>query len=101
MSLIRTIYLGDRGCTAILIDSANARVAVAVDCISRIRSPEGRWNYYTKEDIPAGRLVFGGVESLSFTLSGLIPNDFINDLRICGVNEGDGAVLADMSFAEY
>ena len=51
--LLKTIYLGDRACKAVLVDSWKKEVAIQVDIISRIRSPPGP-----------------------------LPNDFIHDINV-------------------
>ena len=79
---LRTIYLGDRACTSLLIDGLNDRVVLRVDAISRIRSTSGDWEFYTEEDIPDGLIVFEGVDSIRFDPPGLIPNDLINSLEV-------------------
>jgi hypothetical protein len=80
---LRTLYLGDRACKSLLIDGWNERVALQVEpTISRIRSPSGRWEYYTDEDIDNGLVVFTGVESIVFEPPGLIPNDAINSIDV-------------------
>ena len=79
---LRTIYLGDRACKAILIDSWNGTIKIQVDCISRIRSET--WNYYNDENIEDGWIVFNGVQSCSFDPSGPIPNDLIDGLEFEG-----------------
>lgn len=77
--LIETIYLGDRGCNAVRLETARHEVVVEVTCISRTRTP-GNWDYFTDEDIIDGRLVFTGVESCVLEPAGPMPNDFINGL---------------------
>lgn len=79
---LSTVYLGDRGCCSILIDGVGRRLVVHVDCISRIRDPSGEWNYYTDEDIENGRLVFEGLKNFQMNPHGLVPNDYINYIRI-------------------
>ncbi len=77
---LRTVYVGDRACKAIRIESWMKEVVLEVDEISRIRSPSGQWDFYTAEDIPDGRIVFTGVEAISFEPPGPVPNDFINEI---------------------
>lgn len=48
---LESIYLGDRACKAILIDSWNNRVAIQVTVISRVRPGTKSWNFYTDADI--------------------------------------------------
>ena len=79
---LRTVYVGDRACKAIRIESWRKEVVLEVDEISRIRSPSGEWNFYTAEDIADGRIVFTGVESIYFEPPGLLPNDFINEITV-------------------
>ena len=73
---LKTIYLHDRGCTALFIDCVRKRVSLGIDAISRIRNPSGNWDFYRDEDIENGRIVFTSVESLSLS-SGPLPNDYI------------------------
>jgi hypothetical protein len=86
-ALLKTIYLGDRACKGIVIDSWNKQVAVHVDVVSRIRSATGTWDYYADEDIKDGRLVFTGVSMLRFDPAGPIPNDLIDEIRVTEVKE--------------
>lgn len=85
--LLRSVYLGDRACKGMFIDSVNRRFEVVVDLISRIRSPDGLWHYYSSEDIPDGRLVFEGVTAVSFDPPGPLPNDYILDFSVEPVKE--------------
>lgn len=79
---IRSIYLGDRACKAVLVDTWRRRIAIQINVISRIRPGDEAWNFYTDEDITDGLLVFSGVRSLVFDPPGPIPNDLINDLVV-------------------
>lgn len=79
---LRTVYVGDRACKAIRIESWKEQVVLEVDQISRIRSPSGGWEFYTAEDISDGRIVFTGVEAIHFEPSGPLPNDLINEISV-------------------
>ena len=86
---LESIYLGDRACKALLIDSWNQRVAIQVTVISRVRPGTKTWNFYTDADIKNGWLVFSDVRSLSFEPSGPLPNDFMEVMSVQSV-ESDG-----------
>jgi hypothetical protein len=57
----RTIYLGDRGCKAIVLDGWRDEVKIQIDLISRRRSKT--WDFYSAEDVEDGFLVFEGGRS--------------------------------------
>jgi len=78
----KTVYLGDRACKAILIDSWESIVRIQVDLISRIRSESGNWDFYTDEDVENGLLVFTNVKHFSMSPEGLLPNDLINSVSV-------------------
>jgi len=80
--LLRTIYLGDRACKAILIESWKRRVAIQVDVISRLRPGTETWDYYTGGDVVDGWLVFCDVRNICFEPSGPVPNDYINNIAV-------------------
>lgn len=63
-------------------------MSVHVDTISRIRSPEGMWDFYTSEDVENGQLVFGGVKKFFFDKDGNLPNDYINSLDVSTESDG-------------
>jgi hypothetical protein len=92
---IRTLYLGDRACKAILIDGWNGNVKVQVDRISRVRSASGTWDFYTDEDVIDGFLVFDGVETLELVNSGHLPNDLINSVKV--LEEHSEHVIIELS----
>ena len=80
--LLKTVYLGDRACKGLTIDSWGKRLVLHVNCISRIRSQSGEWQFYTDEDIPDGLLVFTGLDSIELAPSGHVPNDAINSIDV-------------------
>lgn len=80
--LIQTIYLGDRGCKGIDIDFWEHKIKLKIDCISRVRSPSGHWEYYNDENIEDGYIVFSGVESYKIDPMGAFADDFIYGLTI-------------------
>lgn len=82
VEFIKTIYLGDRLCKSIDIDGTQGRIAIQVNLISRVRSSSGNWEYYDREDIEDGLLVFSGATGIRFDPSGPLPNDLINDLQV-------------------
>lgn len=79
---IRSIYLGDRACKAILIEAWRNRVAIQVDIVSRLRPGALTWDHYADADIKDAWLVFSEVRSFSSVPGGLLPNDFINDFTV-------------------
>jgi hypothetical protein len=81
-AFLKTIYLGDRACKGVDLDSWSKTVRVRVDCISRIRSASGTWDFYAAEDIKDGALVFGGVDTFVLTNDGRLPNDLINSVEV-------------------
>lgn len=83
---VKSIYLGDRGCKGIVIDSWNKRVAIQVDLISRIKPETVIWDFYSDGDIEDGWLVFSEVDSIAFKPSGPLPNDFINNFGVTPMN---------------
>lgn len=85
--LLKTVYLGDRACKGVYVESWSRRVSLHVDVISRIRSRSGTWDYYTDEDIPDGRLVFTGVTAIRFDPPGPVPNDLIHEIRVTDMRD--------------
>jgi hypothetical protein len=90
---IKTIYLGDRACKALLIESWNKRVAVQIDVISRLKANTDSWDFYTDEDIKDGWLVFSGVRAIQFVPSGPLPNDYVNDFSVTRLERSQGQTL--------
>src|SRR5688572_28261911 len=91
---LQTIYLGDRGCKSILLDGWNERVAIQINLISRIRDASGNWDFYDKEDIEDGLIVFEDVVSIFFDPPGFIPNDTIefSDQAVETVEGNNGSI---------
>jgi len=98
---LKTVYLGDRACKSVMIDSWRKRVVIQVDVISRLRPGTETWDYYTDADIKDGWLVFTEVSDIRFEPAGLLPNDLINDLSVKPVDlpRAEPACLFEMSIA--
>ena len=79
---LKSVYLVDRACKAVLIHSWRKRVAIQVDVISRLKPGTETWDFYTDADITDGWLVFTDVRSVRFEPSGPLPNDLINDVSV-------------------
>lgn len=77
---IRSIYLGDRACKAVVLNGWDAEVKVQVDCISRIRGES--WDFYNEENLEGGFIVFEGVKKIEWDPNGRIPNDAITELTV-------------------
>lgn len=84
---LETIYLGDRACTSVFIDSWKDEVKIGIDAISRVRGVT--WDYYAHEDLDDGFIVFIGVRSIYFDPPGYIPNDAIGDFHVVEGSGGD------------
>jgi len=63
-----------------------------VDCISRVRSASGTWDYYVDEDVVDGVLVFSGVDVLELRNEAHMPNDSINSIEVVEQREGFAVV---------
>ena len=97
---INSLYLGDRGCTLLEIDTKASQVRVHVDCLSRVREASGLWNYYTKEDVENAAIVFDEVSFLEVRSQGALPNDFIHELTVVGTENGKTTVEIRIGCAE-
>jgi hypothetical protein len=85
IELLQSIYLGDRVIVGIFIGTYERVAKIQIDCISRIRSADGLWNFYTAEDIEDGLLVFSQVYSLRIEPAGSLPCDYVVDFGVCEV----------------
>lgn len=105
---VKSIYLGDRYCVLEIYDKENKRYQIHMNCISRIRSNDGEWNYYTDEDIESGIISFEGVEEI-VRENGIALNDEIYEIEIIsrekdfiqfcihGSNVNDEAIATDVN----
>lgn len=89
LQLLQTIYLGDRCCKAVLIDSWNQRVAIQVTNITRLKPDAKTWDFYTDADIKDGWLVFTNVRTICFKPAGAVPNDLINEVTAKAIESSD------------
>lgn len=76
---LSSIYLGDRFCENIVIK--DGKIAFKINCISRVKEGTKEWNYYSKEDIEHGYLVFDGVVDYNLCSENLL-NDEIYEIKI-------------------
>jgi hypothetical protein len=97
--LLQSVYLGDRACKAVLIDSWNQRVAVQATVISRLKPGTKTWDFYVDADIKDGWLVFSNVRSVRFEPTGPMPNDLINAVSVKAITspESHTAYLFELS----
>jgi len=83
---IKSIYLGDRYCIEAKYYQLKNIFTIQMDSISRVRSDDCEWNYYTDEDIINGILVFEGVKEIVYEPSYFEFNDEIYDIRVKVIN---------------
>lgn len=81
-TLIRSIYLGERGCMAVVFDKTKRQLRIQVDCISLLQPGTDKWDYYTERDIQNGWIVFSGVDTVKMQPENIEPNDFINEISV-------------------
>ena len=86
---VSSIYLGDRAFKKMSIDSWEQELCIEIDTISRIRSADGTWGFYSAEDVENGQLVFGKLKKLFFEDTGYIPNDRINFFEVSELENGN------------
>lgn len=80
IDFLKTLYFGDRYCVDFNIDNKKKEVRIIVNCISRIRSESGEWDYYCDEDVEMGTVVIYGVNEVILDKTGLTPNEDIYDI---------------------
>lgn len=95
---LNSVYLGDRACTAIVLDGWKDEVKIQIDSISRVRGET--WDFYTEEDVDDGFLVFEGVDHVSFDPPGRIPNGEIGDIEFVRNENERFTVNIDIGYAE-
>ena len=101
VQFLNSVYLGDRGITGFTVDSSNMTIKIHIDIISRIRSKDGNWNYYTDEDVPNGKIVFCGCKKFVLDSHGIIPNGFIDINEISKINNDEYKIIFDMSQYDF
>lgn len=97
--LVKTIYLGDRACNAIVLEGTERRVSVRVDEISRLRPGSSSWDYYNEMNIVNGAIVFTDVTSIQFAPAGPLPNDLINEITVVARSSDDGSLAYEFRIA--
>jgi hypothetical protein len=97
-AFLRSIYLGDRACKAIVLDGWKSEVKILIDSISRIRGDT--WDFYTAEDVDDGFLVFEDVDHISFDPPGRIPNDEIGAVEFLGFDGDRFTVMLELGHCD-
>ena len=102
---IKSIYVGDRYCENIEI--REDKISIQINCISRLEEGTKEWNYYSKDDIEHGYIVFDDVVEYDSS-SELILNDEIYEIDVIektngvysfvvyGCNISDDAISTDI-----
>lgn len=80
--MIDRIYLGDRSLKGIVIDTWNRVVRLEIDLISRLPENSEQWDFYDKEDLENGYLVFSNISYFRMNPEGCIPDDYIISFEI-------------------
>ena len=105
---LKSIYLGDRYCTSEVYDEKKKLYQIHMNCISRIRSNDGEWDFYTDEDIENGIISFEGVDEI-VRENEIELNDEIYEIEIVsqekdftqfcvhGSNVNDEAITTDVN----
>lgn len=96
-TLIRSIYLGERGCMAVVFDKTKRQLRIQVDCISLLQPGTDKWDYYTERDIQNGWIVFSGVDTVKMQPENIEPNDFINEISVEQDADQDGQYRSTIS----
>ncbi|WP_434797402.1 DUF6258 family protein [Terrisporobacter vanillatitrophus] len=99
IEFLKTLYFGDRYCVDFNIDSKNKEVRIIVNCISRIRSESGEWDYYCDEDVEMGTVVIYGVNEIILDKTGLRPNDAIYDIYAIKIENELYKFIIEVSYA--
>jgi hypothetical protein len=97
--LIKSIYLGDRGCKQFVHDTENKQIKIQVDCISFLRPGSTTWDYYSEHDLQDGWIVFSGAERVLIEPPNLQPNDFINEILVEDAEDSNGRDRVSISTA--
>jgi hypothetical protein len=88
--LIKSIYLGDRGCKQFVHVPENKEIRIQVDCISFLRPGSTTWDYYSEHDLQDGWIVFSGAENVLIEPANVQPNDFINEILVENLDDSNG-----------
>ena len=69
---LESLYFGDRYCEK--MEFHKEKIQIQINCISRIAPGNTEWNYYAKDEIYHGQLIFEDISFFEMT-----PNMLIND----------------------
>jgi len=96
---VRSIYLGDRACKSLYVDCWASEVKIQVDCISRVRGEI--WNYYRKENLEDGFIVFEGVKRIDWDPNGKLPNDVFQSLTVESCEGREGKYVFSLEISSW
>ena len=80
---IKTLYIKERTIEALELDVTHSRLTLKIDRLSRIRSADGDWDFYTAEDIEHCRIIFAGCTCFELATAGRIPRELVGIARLC------------------
>lgn len=101
VSFLNSIYLGDRSITGFEVDTRSMLIKIQIDLISRIRSKDGNWDFYSDEDIPNGKIVFRGCSKFYLDSQGILPNDFVEIIEVNKICDDEYKIVFDASQYDF
>ena len=98
---IKTLYIQERIIEAIELDVTHSRVTLKIDRLSRIRSADGDWDFYTDEDIEHCSIVFAGCTVFELASAGRIPREITGISKLCKLDRKKYHIEIDASQYDF